>query len=738
MHAWSANGRYLALTTSSGLTVLDLGRQANGSAASSPETTQEPFERAMTFLLPQSTRRWGGHAAFSPSNDMFVWAIDGVLQVYSTADWRLLGQTSMGDLGSLAFRTPNEIVMRAGNRFCKTSVPELGPLSCTTLRARRSAVPSVQSAGSWGDPDSQIMSVSEDHRIAQLWVMSMSGDPYQVWNTERNTLITEVGEKECARVSNEVVAISDGKTIALVDPTTGKRRSITRAVAQCQFELSPDGRFIAIVVPKKGAEIIDTLSGKLVSLVAMDNVNSVRFDGGGKLLRVQGRSGAWLSPSAGKPSKGKREILWDVANKREISVAGSTQGLVSQDGRMLARTGGRGSLDIIDMVSGKARELTSRPAVQAAAIHPDGSAIAIGSGQHVYFVSLNGGKVEQLPTSEPISGLSLRGPWLAASAGKRLFLWRCAAAGGCLFQAPIDVEADIVDMAFSPNADEIAVAAGNHVIRFRTEGGSRVGAVNLEAKAIALSNDARHGLSSNAIPRDEEQGFLIFHRAELRVWDLEQGKPGAPVKIAEPLRAEVLPGGDAFLSAPPTEHCGAGTPFTNVPALLRRRPPPWTCGSDLVRYDARTGLDVRRYFDNGPIALSGDGKYVAVGSGRRMLGYDVETGVERPDLDGALAPIVDAAATHDGRRVIAASADGSVLVWDAERGSLLTKLLPSRDSAHPGVVVLGPDGSFEFVGGVRDELICLQGSRVIDFERCAKEWGTSDLLKEFGKVRTER
>jgi WD40 repeat protein len=115
-----------------------------------------------------------------------------------------------------------------------------------------------------------------------------------------------------------------------------------------------------------------------------------------------------------------------------------------------------------------------------------------------------------------------------------------------------------------------------------------------------------------------------------------------------------------------------------------------TGGGDgkVVIWDPDTGRQVRTWPGGreGRIAVSPDGKSVAVGTGKAVRVFDVSTG--RAILDGAPAQgaVTALAFSRDGRHMAIGTSEGGVEVWDVSPGGGRPGAPPGGGAAAPGEV----------------------------------------------------
>jgi WD40 repeat protein len=124
--------------------------------------------------------------------------------------------------------------------------------------------------------------------------------------------------------------------------------------------------------------------------------------------------------------------------------------------------------------------------------------------------------------------------------------------------------------------------------------------------------------------------------------------------------------------------------------------------------------------------FSPNGDTVAVGGSRDVRLWDVASGAERSfRLSGHTSVLRSVTYSADGRRIVTASADGTVRVWDAARGTALT--VSSHHSGRVNGAAMLPGGWI--VSGGDDRTV-----RAYPCESC----GSFDSLIDAGARRVTR
>lgn len=114
--------------------------------------------------------------------------------------------------------------------------------------------------------------------------------------------------------------------------------------------------------------------------------------------------------------------------------------------------------------------------------------------------------------------------------------------------------------------------------------------------------------------------------------------------------------------------------------------------------DTETGHEIKSWempflgggLHSAPIAFSPDGKTLAVGIRKIVQIIEIETGKTLHELQGHEGPIVSAAFSPDGKKLVTSSYDKTARIWEVDSGKELQKL-----EGHTGFVlsaVFLPDG----------------------------------------------
>jgi WD40 repeat protein/transcriptional regulator with XRE-family HTH domain len=470
---------------------------------------------------------------------------------------------------------------------------------------------------------------------------------------------------------------------------------------------SPDGKILAVGSPD-GARLWDIATGHQIGkpldtgLPDSDLTSSIAFSPDGKALAVAGPDGAWLWNTVSGHQKDESFQLTPVN-----SVA------FSPDGKMLA-TGGPSGARLWNIVTGSQVGKpfdTSDQQVNSVAFSPDGKMLATGG--------LDGARLWNIVTGSQVGkpfdtsdqqvnsvAFSPDGKMLATGGLDGMArLWNVIA--GQQVSVPLAIgDSDLIDaVAFSPDGKMLATGGTDGMARllsvamatFRQLGSPAAGDRS-QITWIGFSPADKALLSS------DENGTV-------HLWDAATGQQaGKPMTI----------GWDWPWVPPSTFHPpdrlrfsqSTARKFGPPSAWIRAWPleysPPWplalspdgkilavggTSGAWL--WDISTGRHAGTSFDGGIIttlAFSPDGKVLATGGQARMVQrWDVATG---QPIRPFVGPADDTALAFspDGKKMAADSADG-VTLWDVSTGRQIGGPLTGSTALGCYAADFSPDGN---------------------------------------------
>jgi WD40 repeat protein len=487
--------------------------------------------------------------------------------------------------------------------------------------------------------------------------------------------------------------IEDGQTTGLAYSPDGKRLAV--AGGNLQGSRSVDGT--EEKVEAQGfVRILDAETGKDLLVLRKFGaiVFGVAFSSDGKRLAT---AGTWT----GKPGELR---TWDAASGEELlTLNGHTstvwQVAISPDGKYLASTSGDGTARLWDPATGRELYLLrgQRDAAVGLAFSPDSKRLAIsyGSASHsgpkapkpaelrIWDVS-TGALVLSFRASEgviPRIAFSPDGERLATSGWDRTArLWDAKTGdelmafrghrefvnidfgegkGGTAARGPN--VGSVVSLAFSPDGKRLATAGADYTVRVWdiTRQPDRV---QFPAESTILGFTA------------DGNNLRTLSGKQLRVRDMETGQIEKSVELSEaPSRPVVSPDGRCLAGS-----CADG------------KTKAWNIQTGKGLFAIRGGLAI----------FSPDGKHLVTALGDQggfsqepsvVKLWDAATGKELATLQRHEWRIFNLQFTADGKRLVSASADGSVKVWDMEGNRELRDFRADFDM-NSAAFALSPDG----------------------------------------------
>jgi RNA polymerase sigma factor (sigma-70 family) len=515
-----------------------------------------------------------------------------------------------------------------------------------------------------------------------------------------------------------VTAAYKGKVVYVHDPGNGAETHKIETKGVVGLALSPDGKTAAALeqdnLEKKGTAVRlwDTATGKELRMIEVPfsvrdgDVTPLAFSPDGKTL-------------AGAPAD-KAIRLWDVTTGKELRSlkghGGPVQALAfSPDGKVLASGGRDQTVRLWEVSSGKElHHMTGhRSWVQALAFAPDGRTVASGAQDNtIRRWDVATGKEIAPPGGHEYwvftAALSPDGKTLATGAGDGTIRLWVAGTGEELRK--IDTGHGWVNsVAFSPDGKSLVSGGWDKTIRlWDTATGKelrRIEGHGAEVIRVAFSPDGKLIASAPKVSfRDGKRLPPNEQDSAVRLWDASTGK--------EVGRLEGHPDGATCLAFSPD-----GKRLVTAAGAWEGVPHVWDVGAR--KEMLHLGASARS------VAFSPDGRFLAVG-GRvsngtvEMLGqalqlWDTSTGKvvrqfhREPRVEkrrGAIAvgggkPVVvsegpgprfvnGVAFTPDGRCLVSAESDGSVVVWEVLTGQVRREFLGHQGEVN-GLAV-SPDG----------------------------------------------
>jgi WD40 repeat protein len=267
--------------------------------------------------------------------------------------------------------------------------------------------------------------------------------------------------------------------------------------------------------------------------------------------------------------------------------------------------------------------------------------------------------------------------------------------------------ASVNDVAFSPNGQVVAAAAGDGVRLWRVGAAApqrRIGGKRPVPLTVAFGEDGKR--------------LLVLYADGIRVWDLEHGGPPRLLTLSAQAAAFAPDGRLVATSAG-----GKTVDLWDIAARRRvaRIPIPRTAGSDVsldVLAFSADGkrlavaweedrvrvavIDVRaRRVDAGPfrlaesassLALNADGSRLAVG-GEKARVLNTTVGTVEATTDAVPEGVADVDFSADGNLLVAAANDGTGRVFASGTGELLRELRGHRSVVRKGAGAIEENGA---------------------------------------------
>jgi WD40 repeat protein len=444
--------------------------------------------------------------------------------------------------------------------------------------------------------------------------------------------------------------VADGKESAQL-PTPAMKAHSLKGNTAC-IAVSTDAKTLAVSLPDQSSRILDAKGTELRRLPEAHPVQALEFSADGKSLFT---GGAMVR-------------CWQVATGQEIPV-------VSEP----------------------------RHAIQALALAPDGKTVAfVDDHDTLRLADVATGKTVFHGKIACRAGIafSAAGQYLATCGGdKAIALWDVAklhASGNTPPGEPAAVFAclsQVVAFVFSADGKHWATAEKDGVARIYDiaskqlvftlkSPGRAVGAVGFSANGELLWTMAAQSLGAHQVLEDKQQQKP---NQVVRLWDAATGKE---VALGEELRltghtVAFHPGGKALAAIhlpalaklPPTGRIATNGDAAAIPVEDRM---------EMVRlWDIASALEKLRFEDPvqrqlaelatvwiigrsrpQPAAFSPDGRLFAAPGPGGIVVFETASGKPRLRVEGHLQDVSAFAFTPDGRTLVSASSDATVLIWD--------------------------------------------------------------------------
>jgi WD40 repeat protein len=371
---------------------------------------------------------------------------------------------------------------------------------------------------------------------------------------------------------------------------------------------------------------------------------------------------------------------------------------LAPDGKILAAAGADGTVRTWDLASGKAlKVLPGHEPATGAAFSPDGKTLATCGYDQVVRLwdPVQGTSLHTFPGHEGLVfkvAVSPRSDWIVSTGLDRtLRFWDLATGQERLVVRGLDH----LNGALAVSPDGTLLASGGitgAVALWDTANGRsvrRLAGVQGEIRSAAFSPDGKLLAAATEVRGGGKEGRLYLWQVksgrQLAQWESEHGY--YCVRFSGDgrwLAAHAFLQGVAVWETASLEKQHSFADFIDFIdfAFLpdRKALAGWRKDGLVLVRDLASGQEVYRFqgpsrpnYVSHPIALSPDGRLLAlpVGSDRdkKVQLWEMTTGKVRRTLEGHRGETLDYAFTADGQRVITASRDTTVLVWDLVRRS---------------------------------------------------------------------
>lgn len=514
----------------------------------------------------------------------------------------------------------------------------------------------------------------------QKWVaLTSSHEPVvRLWNSETEELRVLAGHQErvsCVVFSPGGELLATGgvdRSVRLWDLKTGQGRLLGEHRGPITaLAFSPDGRTVVAGSSDPVLQAWDVATGQHHELAGhQGRVEALAFSPDGKLLASGGYD--------------RRVLLWELSTGQSQSLGGAEDTLLefafSPDGRRLISGSADGLLRVYPITESlRVLKAPNSFIYSGLVFSSDGRRLAVGTREGtVRWWELTTGSVRVLGGHQgrTVVAISSDDRWLATGGEEgTVRLWD---SDGRLLRVLEGQSSHITGLAFSPDGHVLASSSLTGEVRLWDRDSGQVRMLRGEAQELV----APFGLTFSPDGSHLAVALELGHAVQL--WKLSTGELILlPHPEGQPQSLTFSPDGSTLLSGA-TDHALRLWDLTGT--LLRRidlgsagvrqvlfAPDGRTIlmaeahANSVRRWDAKTGQALASLNEHSgevnTIALSADGKrLVSASDDWTVRLWDLESGKSRV-LRGHQGPVEEARFSPDGRQILSLSADGTIRIW---------------------------------------------------------------------------